>query len=223
MPRDLELIRHSITRYQALRRFRDPLHLQQLNRLKQWQHERMEQTHAPMLAQEPGRSLVRYFLDDIYRGIDLSEVIGSLERALKVADKLFTDLSLIRMALEFNTLNGEVDEALTIALFETLQVSSIDTTTLAQAARLAGCEQDHLRSIALVGEFAEGLDTTVHNPMVYGAFKIAKLPARLGGLGKLYQLLDKGFTVIRALPDAERQIKQIVNQEHAIHVRLYED
>lgn len=220
MQSDIEKIEASIVRYQALRRHSNPAFAQQLAVLKRWQHQRMEKTYAALLSASGTQSLVHYFLEDIYGGIDLSEVIKSLSRSLKIAGKLFSDLSLIRIALEFNTLNAEIDEALTEALLHTQHINQINAENYADAMRAAGLLERHLRSIALVGEFAEGLDETVHNALVYGAFVVAKLPAKLGGLGKLYQLLEKGFEVIRALPSAEQTIGKIVAYEKEIHLPI---
>lgn len=220
MQTDIERIEASIVRYQALRRHSDPVFAQQLAMLKRWQHQRMENTYANLLADSGTQGLVHYFLEDIYGGIDLTEVIKSLSRSLKVAGKLFSDLSLIRIALEFNTLNAEIDEALAEALFKSQENLLITADNYADAMRASGLLEHHLRSIGLIGEFAEGLDETVHDSLVYGAFVVSKLPAKLGGLGKLYQLLEKGFAVIRALPSAEQTIGKIVAYEKEIHLPI---
>ncbi len=220
MSTELEKIRQSILDYQRLRKHTDPAFAQALTEMKRWQHSRMQATYASLLKNSNTAALVTYFLEDIYGGIELSDILKSLSKSLRVADKLFTDLSLIRLALEFNTLNGFIDQRITEALIDTDTLTSLDEAAYVSACQQSDVIEDHLRSIALVGEFAVGLDETVHNPVVYGAFKLGKLPAKLGGLGRLYTLLEKGFGIIRALPEAESAIRQIVDHEALVHQRM---
>lgn len=219
MSADLEAIEESILRYQRLRKHQDKEFARRVLLLKQWQHQRMQITYATLLKDRSTADLVSYFLEDIYKGIDLSDIARSLSKSLGIAGKLFTDLSLIRLALAFNTLNGEIDQRVTEIL------SPQCLTQLTEEEYVKACEEaavieDHLTSIALIGEFAVGLDATVHNPVVYGAFKVAKLPAKLAGLGNLYGLLDKGFSAIRAMPEAEATIQRIVSHETWVHQRM---
>lgn len=220
MTSDIEHIRESIHRYQNLRRFRDPSFQGQIDQLKRWQHQRMEGTYAILLSDPASQGLVRYFLDEIYGGLDLSDVMKSLERTLGLADKLFSDLSLIRMAMEFNAVNSEIDEALASALFDSPRAAEMSDVRYAEASREAGLYEKHLHSIQLVASFASGLDRTVHNSVVYGAFKVGKIPAKMGGLGKLYKTLENGFQVMRALPSAEQAIHRIVDHERYLHERI---
>ncbi len=213
----LDQIAEEVRLYLALRRFQDDRkHLDQLARLKAWQQERMRGTYADMLADERTHELVEYFLQDIYGGLDLSEASASLQRSLRVANRLVTNLDLVRLPLTFNRINAEIDQGLTEIIFERHGHREVTEANYVQACCDLDRADDQFRTLNLIIEFIDGLGTAVHSWKVYRGFKLAKTPARLARLGQIYDVMDRGFETLRNVPNAQDLIHEIVAHEKKI-------
>ncbi|MDX5299357.1 MAG: hypothetical protein LPK85_10465 [Gammaproteobacteria bacterium] len=219
----IEVISGHIQDYLARRRFTgDHLHCDQLARLKQWQAQRLRQTYTALLQSPRHHALVSYFLEDIYNGLDLHEAASTLDKSLRLASRLLSDMRLIELALAFNALNAELDEQLAHVLFVEMGCESLSEERYAQACQRLNRIEDQQLALALVEAFAEGLEDVIHDPGVYRAFRLARIPVRMSSLRGLYDLIERGFDVMRALPDAEQTIQRIVRHEQHILQRIQE-
>jgi len=159
----------------------------------------------------------------MYGGLDLTELANEIERALPIATRLLPD-SVMRtsvVALELNSLTGELDEAIASILFEQMGVTEITDEAMAEAFRLAGSRQLRDRQIALLRELSMGLDKYVRSRVIYATFKIAGKPAHMAGLGALYDFLGRGFTVMRPMGSAQEFLDLFLNQETEIMDKIY--
>jgi hypothetical protein len=212
-----EQIVRDIRRVQVLRKNSDDaVYLERLKHLQQWQTQRMEHSYHELMADPYYRSLLDFFLHDIFRGIDLSEVEDKLDRVSQVVSKLFTGTDMLFAVLEFNAVTGELDQILTETLFECMKVDTITPENYAQACREANVFNTMLRQKQLVKLFADDLNKTVRSKLIYAAIKLAKLPAQKAGFGDLYQMIEKGFTVLSELENPEVLIGKIIEHEKQI-------
>lgn len=217
----IDNIIHNIEHYLSLRRFQEPDFARQLRQLQTWQHNRMSETYSDLQSSPENKELLHFFLDEIYRGIELKQLASKLEKTAKLLDKLFTDLQLIHLAIEFNAITGELDEILTSTLFEKMGVRDIDHKSYKEACQRAGLLERQLQQLDLIGRFAEETEDVVHNAIIYSAFKLARIPAKLGGLGSLHTMIDRGFNAIRQVDDYHSIIDQVLRNERDFYNSIY--
>lgn len=215
-------MRYDLGRYRAWRGHGDEAFREKFVQVQQMQVERMKRTHADFLADSRYQAVTQFFLTDLYGGLDLSELAREVERALPIATRLLPD-SVMRtsaVALELNALTGEMDEAVTTALFDVLGASTITDEGLVEAYRKVGHYDLRRRQMELLRELGAGLDKYVRSRVIYATFKIANKPAHMAGLGGLYDFLGRGFEVMRPMGSAEDFMNLFLDRELTILANL---
>ena len=218
---DLE---HHLRRFYALRRHRNPKSEfnQQLEKLQQFQVNRMRQTCLPLCGHVSEENLLEYILREMYNGLDLGTMGRNADKVVRFATKFVSDKELMMSSMELNAVSGEIDEKLTEILFEKMAVSHISEELYAAATVMADIQTMRERQISLVEKLSAGLDINSKSKVVYSAFKIAKTPAKLAGFGKYYDTLWNGFSVIRALESPEKVISKFMSAERAYLLSMFE-
>lgn len=218
-----DLMRYELARFRGWRSHHDEQFRQWFVAVQLWQVERLKRTHAALLDDERYQAATAFFLSDMYGGLDLTELANEIERALPIATRLLPD-SVMRtsaVALELNSLTGELDEAVATILFEQMGVTEITDEAMAEAFRQACPREVRDRQIALLRELSTGLDKYVRSRVIYATFKIANKPAHMAGLGALYDFLGRGFAVMRPMGSAQEFLDLFLNRETQIMDRIY--
>lgn len=213
-----------IDRYRGLRRHQEPLHSDFNSKLKQlhaWQKNRMREMHQPFLDDQPKHNLMNFILDELYVGLDLSCLGENIESAIAIALKLVSRTSTLTCAFEFNALTAELDDQITSCIFEDLQADTLTESVYSDANVILNTRMQRARQVELLSELVDGLDKAVQSAFVYGAFKLAKTPAKVAGLGKLYELADRGYAALRSVKKAESLIANVMSAEHHFYERMF--
>ncbi|MBL4794888.1 MAG: hypothetical protein JKY24_05180 [Pseudomonadales bacterium] len=208
-------IERDLKRYRALRRHHDEYSLfnSQLSMLQSFQQKIMKNTYDHLVEDVHHLNLIGFFLKEMYAGLDLSRLGGNMDRAINLSVKLVSDPSLIAVSLEFNALAGELDEILTAVLFENMRVLEITYDNYCEANRLADTYNMKARQIELINLMSRDLDSNSKNTLMFNTFKLAKTPAKFGGVGDLYDVLAKGFEVVRKVESPEKLIALLMQRE----------
>ena len=211
-------MRFELGRFRAWRSHHDEPFRERFVTVQKWQAARLTRTHADFLADDRYEAVTRFFLSDLYGGLDLNELAREIERALPVATRLLPD-SVMRtsaVALELNAVTGELDEAVATMLFETLGYKDITELNILEAYRAYGHFEERHRQLDLLAELGKGLDRYVRSRVIYATFRIAHRPARMAGLAGLYDFLGRGFEVMRPMGSAQDFINLFISRERAI-------
>ena len=213
----VEKMQKELARYHALRQhdasqltFRERLYT-----VQRWQSEMMRQTHKCLLEDSRYRPATEFFLQEIYGGNDHSQLARNIERAMHAAIRVLPArvMETSNMALEFNAIGAELDEALTVVLYEEMGVLEITTENYVKAFRRCGNRKARERQIELARQLAGCLDKYVKNRALYVTFRLLKKPARMAGIDKLYQFTAKGFEVMRPVKNVGEFINRLVDRE----------
>lgn len=213
-----DLLRYELARYRAWRCHTDDHFNAHFVALQQWQVEHLKARHANLLADERYAAVTQFFLSDMYGGLDLRELAAQIERAVPIACRLLPD-SVMRTsagALELNALTGELDEELATEIFEVMGEREITVENYGEAFRRCDQGDRRERQLELVRELAIGLDKYVRSRVIYATFRIANKPAHMAGLGKLYDFLDRGFSVMRPMGSASEFINLFTGKEEVV-------
>lgn len=219
-------MQEELSRYRGLRQHdpEQPVFKDQVYALQEWQSSRLLKTHDALLQDDRYQEATLFFLEDIYGGIDLTELSQQIERVMNKAFRILPEkvMTTSTYALEFNALSAELDEAMACFLFNEMGVTEITFDAYIEAFREAVDVSLRHRQAALAKMLAQGLDKYVRSRFVYSTFKMVKRPAVNAGIGELYGFMDKGFDVMRPLGSAKSLIDKIVDEEVAIVDRIYD-
>lgn len=218
-------LQRDLNRYRSLKQhddnhtdFRDNLF-----RLQSWQAQRMRKTHQDLLANDKYHVATEFFLEDIYGGIDLSDLANEAERALNAALRILPEKVMVTAthALELNALTAELDEHLAHFLFHEMGESEISMEAYTEAFRLSASLQVRQRQVELAKQLAVGLDRYVRSRMIYATFKLVKKPAHRAGIANLYEFMGKGFAAMRPMGSASEVIHRIVDKEAELIAAIF--
>ena len=211
-------ILQNIERYLSLKRFTgDKAFNANLQSVQDWQNLRMADTYKVLLKNESHADLLQFFLNDIYGGIELEHLKPKLNRTVKLIDKLFSDLELVHLTFEFNALTGELDEAITIQLFDKMGILEITEENYSAAFRALDNFPEREHQLNLIHNFVAESKGIINDQLVYSAFKLAQYPAKIGGLGSLHQMIARGFQAMRIQSDQLDIIDKILQHEIQIY------
>jgi predicted aspartyl protease len=211
----------NVQRYLKLRCFSgDVTYNQNLKKLQVWQQSRLAETYWVMHNNKEEAAVLDFFLIDIYNGVNLEKVGKKLTNTAKVVDTIFSDLSLVDTGIEYNTLTGEIDQQLTIQLFETMGVAEISTQSYIQALQQLNTFELRHQQVDLLVKFSNMLHEVLESPTISRTLKLSKYPAKLGGLGEFYDLVMRGFDAISGLDNSEETIASIMEHERQIYINI---
>lgn len=218
-----DLLRYHLGRYRAWRSHSDVEFQQKFLHIQKMQAERLTRTHAALLIDPRYEAITKFFLTELYGGMDLAELAKEVERAIPVATRLLPE-SVMRtsaVALDLNALTGELDEALTHMVYEVMGVQNPTEADVIEGHRRLDHFQLRHYQMDLLLELGRGLDKYVRSRVIFATFKLAHRPAQMAGLGTFYNFLGRGFEVMRPMGSAEEFLQTFVGKERKIFDNIH--
>jgi hypothetical protein len=190
-----------------------------LTGLKQWQIARLTRTYADLAASERYRPAVEFFLQDLYGGPELARRDEQMLRVYPLMERMLPKpaLSTLIDAVRLETLSQELDAAMVLEL---PAADPLTTESYATAYRHLGREPDRRRQIDLLVKVGRDLEATLANPLILPLLKMLHRPAHIAGFGALQDFLERGFTAMRRLGDANEFLATIERRESRIMQEL---
>jgi hypothetical protein len=223
MERDAELIVTAFERVEAerLRRVaRAPLG-RAVSWVKRVQHRRLELTHAALLADPGWGEGGRFFLDHLYgdrddrqRDSQFLRVIPSMVRVLP-ADGVRALLRLAQLHEMSERLDGRMGDALLAGM------DKDPARAYLASWRTSSSRAERLQQVEAMREVGMALAAVVHLPLLSGALRVMKGPARVAGLGELHTFLADGLRCFRSIVPVGAFIEDIAAREAALIDTLF--
>ena len=220
-----ERLQRDLERFFTLRQHSDadPVFLQRLRALQDWQSERLLETHRYLIDHPRAEPGVRFLLDDVYGGRDLRPVAEEIRRALPRARRLLPDsvMATSAVALEAAILTQHLDEDLVERLGERLD-EALTETDYAEAYRHQAQTLVHERhrQLALIGELGHGVDRYIRSRVIQTTFRLVRRPAHAAGFASLYDFLDRAFGAMKQLDSVGEVLASIAADERRIMDRI---
>ncbi len=215
-------IRTGIAHYRAWARHQDAELLLAVEALQHAQIARLRHTHADSLGDDRFRPITEFFLSEIYTGLDIEELAREIEKALPVATRMLPD-SVMRtaaIAVELNALTGELDEEVARDLLAHGCADAPGDDDIIAAYRRCGHFEERRQQMQLLRELGLGLDRYVRSRLITATFKMAARPARMAGLGGLYDFMGQGFAVMKPMKSVAEFLDTFIGRERRILDRL---
>jgi hypothetical protein len=192
--------------------------------IKQFQRNRLAQTHADLLQSDRYRLAAQFFLDELYGVKDFSSRDAELARMIPSMARLLPSSALgaIADAVELDAISEQLDDAMGALL----QASSAAPQALTDDRyfalyRATGKPDLRARQIALIEDIGRELDRLLGKPFLYRILKGMERPARLAGLGQMQAFLVSGFEAFRAMKGADHFIRTIVSRERELMAQTF--
>lgn len=217
----VEHLREQIQRNQVIADTIDGLHSGQrrmLDRLQQWQRDRLDATYADLRSDSRYRPACEFFLDELYGGRDVLERDRQLKRVVPVMSRMLPThlLRAVGDAVQLQAVSLEFD----LAMAECMADRVDDGTGLRQpdyahAYRAQGDWEGREYQLVLIRKLGDLLDETVRRPMVHRLIRMMHAPAVMAGFGALQGFLQRGLDAFAHMRGAEHFLDTIEQREHS--------
>lgn len=214
-------IRDNLQRYHSLRKHDDQAFAQQVSRIEHWKTTQLQQCYATFLDDPRYSGLLNYYFNEVFTGIDLSE-FRDADMAISIIDKFFTGTQMLQAALQFNALTGEINQSLAQYLFEDLGLTRFSDEDYLEACHRQGVVSLMDQQLEQFEIFADDLNTTINNRGIRTAIRMARIPAKLGGFSKMYQLVAGGLEILKGVDNPEAVASLLISHERKLLSRLKE-
>jgi hypothetical protein len=187
--------------------------------LQRWQSERLQSTYADFAMDARYAAALEFFVQDLYGPHDLQRRHGDLRKVIHQWQRLLPERALqaVMYALQLEALTQTLD----LAVVAALDGAQPTPASYAAAYRRADRRIDRQRQIWLILADGRALDSLSDAAVVGFALHAAKLPARLLGVSRLHDFLERGYAAFRQMGNATRLLRAIEQRETAILQRLF--
>jgi len=187
-----------------------------LQRVADWQARRLRATYADLAAQTRYLPAIEFFENDLYGGGDFARRDADLARVMPVMSRMLPAgvVATVGKAVELNALSQELDRLLLVRLPR--PDGRFTVAEYCRAFRRMGHIGDRERQIALIGEIGAALDHYMDKPLIHGALRMMRQPARLAGLEALQHFLERGVGAFRRMHGADLFLATILARENAL-------
>ncbi len=192
--------------------------------LRTWQAKRLSRTYADLLANPRYAPACQFFLSDIYAARDFSQRDHDIAYLYGIMSSFVPDfmLSVVRDAVELNSLSHALDQALLRALVEDLGVTDTITPELYAAGyRICDNYAERARQIEMLVELGRQVDLGARIPFVGATLRLARGPARRAGWHELQDFLERGYAAFRTMGNAKEFLNTIRQREMRILDRIF--
>jgi hypothetical protein len=193
--------------------------------LRTYQQQRLERTHAELLASTRYGPAAKFFLTELYSTDDLTQRDADIERVIRVLVKFLPDnaLATLAAALEMDALSEDLDHELVVALREIQGKNKalvITAETYAAAYTDVGQFDRREHQISLTNTIGRSLDKLAKIPFFMMLLRTMRVPASAAGVAGLHAFLESGYAAFAHMKGGEEFIECIVEHERAEHARL---
>jgi hypothetical protein len=197
-------------------RLANPILAGALERVANWQARRLRVTYADLAAQTRYIQAIEFFETDLYGGGDFARRDADLARVMPVMARMLPAgvIGTVAKAVEVNALSQELDRLLLARLPR--PDGHFSVAEYCRAFRKMGRRPERERQVALIGEIGTALDHYVDKPLIHGALRMMRQPARLAGLEALQHFLERGVGAFRRMHGADEFLATIMARESAL-------
>jgi hypothetical protein len=193
--------------------------------LRTYQQQRLERTHAELLASTRYGPAAKFFLTELYSTDDLTQRDADIERVIRVLVKFLPDnaLATLAAALEMDALSEELDHEMVVALREIQgrdKALKISAENYASAYANVGKFEQREYQIVLTDTIGRSLDKLAKIPLFMMLLRTMRMPASAAGVAGLHSFLESGYAAFAHMKGGEEFIERIIERERTEHARL---
>lgn len=197
----------------------EPALLESKIALKQFQVDRLKQTHSDLLNNPETREAALFFLNEIYSFKDLSKRDRDLEKLLPTMGKMFPEntLEVIANAMVLDGLTEELETKMAIKLGKSFTESDYFKCYQEETSY-----EERLKQLNLVKDLGYNLCALVKLPLIATTLKMMRVPAKLANLEEMHEFLNTGFQTFKNTKNPEGFINTLVTREKDILNKIFQ-
>lgn len=186
--------------------------------LKQFQVNRLKETHKDLLNNYNTREAALFFLNEIYSFKDLSKRDQDLEKLLPTMGKMFPEntLEVIANAMVLDALTEELETIMALELGK-----NFTSDEYFKVYKEKTSYENRLQQLQLVENLGNCLCSLVKVPLISTTLKMMRIPAKLANLEEMHEFLNSGFQTFKNTKNPENFIKTLVEREKQILNEIY--
>jgi hypothetical protein len=188
--------------------------LSHLKRLQEWQRSRLLRSFEDFARREDSRPAVRFFLSELYGGLDFQQRDKQMARVLHLMVRFLPDNALATMseAFELQAISLEHDMKMATHMART-GLDELDMERYGETYRACSSREERERQIQLIRKLGYDLDRLVRKPMMNHLLRLMRGPAHAAGFGALQDFLENGLNSFRSLEDPAQFVETIYERE----------
>ena len=193
--------------------------------LRAWQTERLQRTHADLLASKRYGPACRFFISDVYGSKDFHQRNQDIEYMYVIMRRFIPDLllSLVRNAINLHHMTEELDKKLLKVLGQDLGLTdNISEEMYAEGYRLCDNYDNRRRQIDMLIEIGHQVEFSTRLPPIGIALRLAGGPAKKAGWQDLHDFLDRGYKSFKKMGKAKKFLNTVQRREMLILDRIYD-
>lgn len=189
--------------------------------LKTYQATRFERSYADLLATPRYAGAARFFLEELYGPHEFSARDAQFARIVPTLVRMFPH-EIVETVATLATLHA-LSESLDSAMACRLPELTLRAADYVRAWQRTGQPEQRRRQIDLTMAIGRALDRYTRNPVLRGALRMMRRPARAAGLGDLQRFLECGFETFGAMHGAQEFLEIVEQRERAFADALFTD
>jgi hypothetical protein len=204
-------------------RVRDPqFPILGLKHLQEWQRGRLTRSFQDLAGREDSRPAVRFFLSELYGGLDFQQRDQDLARVMPLMIRFLPDNALETMSEAFELQAISLEHDMDMAEYmERHGITELDMDRYCSAYRACSNRQERERQIKLIRKLGYDLDRLVRKPLVNYLARLMRGPAHAAGFGALQDFLENGLRSFRTLDDPRGFVDTIYAREWDAMERMF--
>jgi len=188
--------------------------LASLESLQEWQRARILHSFEDLAAREDCRPAVRFFLSELYGGLDFEQRDQDLARVMPLMIRFLPDHALKTMSEAFELQAISLEHDVRMAEYMDREgFGKLDMARYCEVYRGCSSRTGRERQIQLIRKLGYDLDRLVRKPLVNYLVRLMRGPAHAAGFGALQDFLEHGLSSFRALDDPAQFVDTIYQRE----------
>lgn len=196
----------------------------QMAQLRQWQVDRLTQTHGDLLRSQRYGRACQFFLTDIYGARDFNQRDADAENVYNTMRKYLPDRLLVTMgkAIQLNRITEKLDNHLLQVLVNELEMNeSLTAEQYAAAYRRCDNYAEREKQLAMVMDTGRGVDNLTRIPMIGMVLRAARGPATRAGWLELQEFMERGYAAFKEMKGADQFLAIVEQRERRILDQIF--
>lgn len=187
--------------------------------LKQFQVNRLKETHKDLLTNYETKDAALFFLNEIYAFKDLSKRDNDLEKLLPTMGKVFPEstLEVIANAMVLDALTEELETKMALSLSENFTEEEYFNVYKKETSY-----EKRLEQLQLVQNLGNCLCSLIRIPLISTTLKMMRIPAKIANLDEMHNFLETGFQTFKNTRNPENFIRTLITREKSILDTIFE-
>jgi len=178
--------------------------------VQDWQRQRFKTTYADFVASSTDQAACRFFLEELYGGLDFRQRDEDVHRVEPIMSRLLPEKALqaLSEALQLQVMSLELDLCMAGEM-RRRGLSQIEEADYVSIYRSCNSQPERLRQISLIRKLGHELEALTRMPLLLGLVKAVHKPAVAAGFGRLQNFLEQGLSAFKQLQDPHHFVESI--------------